>query len=122
MTVWRRRAAWLLLAIPIAAGCGRRPVPAADPARAAALLETVLTAWRDGAACADLRSRTPPIHVADERWLGGAKLERFSIGEPRASGPSTRFEVNLVGPPPLGTKTAVYQVTTEPAASVTLVD
>lgn len=120
MTAWRQRAAWLLLAIPIATGCGRRA--AADPARAAALLEAVLTAWRDGAACADLRSRTPPIHVADERWLGGAKLERFSIGEPRASGPSARFEAKLVGPPPLGTKTVVYQVATEPAASVTLVD
>lgn len=118
----RRLVAWLLFAIPVAAGCGRRPAPAADPVRDAALLESVLAAWRDGATCGDLRTRAPPVHVADERWLGGARLESFSIGGPRPSGTSTRFEVTLVGPPPLGTKTVVYQVSTHPAASVTLAD
>jgi hypothetical protein len=122
MTDWRRLAACLLLSIQVAAGCGRRPAPAADPARDAALLESVLAAWREGAACGDLRNRAAPVHVADERWLGGARLESFSIGGPRPSGSSTRFEVTLVGPPPLGTRTVVYQVSTQPAASVTLVD
>lgn len=122
MADWRRRAAWLLFAIPVAAGCGRRPAPAADPARDAALLESVLAAWREGATCGELRNRSPPVHVADERWLGGDRLESFSIGGPRPSGSSTRFEVTLVGPPPLGTKTVVYQVSAHPVASVTLAD
>lgn len=86
------------------------------------MLDSVLAAWRDGVPCAELRKRSPPIHVADERWLRGAKLESFTIGEPRPYGPSTRFEVSLVGPPPLGTKTVVYQVATQPAISVVLGD
>lgn len=120
--VSRRGATCLLAALIVSAGCGRRAVPAADPEQAAAVLESVLTAWRDGGTCAELRGRAPPIHVADERWLGGATLESFTIGPGRPLGPGTRFEVTLVGPAPLGTRRAVYTVTTQPAISVTLAD
>lgn len=119
----RRATSCLLVALFLSTGCGgRRVEPVAEPEKAAAVLESVLTAWRDGATCADLRERSPPVHVADERWLGGAALESFTIGPGRAFGPSTRFEVTLVGPAPLGTRRAVYTVSTSPALSVTLGD
>lgn len=120
--VSRRGATCLLAALLVSAGCGRRAEPVADPEKAAAVLESVLAAWRDGGTCAELRERSPPIHVADERWLGGATLESFTIGPGRPFGPGTRFEVTLVGPAPLGTRRAVYTVTTRPAISVTLAD
>jgi hypothetical protein len=119
-TPHRHRASCLVVALLLAAGCGRRVEPVAEPERATALLETVLAGWRDGATCDELRRRSPPIHVADERWLGGAALESYTIGPGRPFGPSTRFEVTLVGPAPLGTRRAVYIVSTQPVRSVTL--
>lgn len=122
-----RSVPWLVVALVVVAGfgpagCSRRPAYVAEPDKAAVVLETVLAAWRDGVTCEDLRKRVPPIHVADERWLRGATLESFSIGEVRPFGPSTRFEVTLVGPPPIGTKKVVYVVSTQPAISVALGD
>lgn len=119
----RRATSCLLVALSLSTGCeGHRVEPVADPEKAAAVLESVLAAWRDGGTCAELRERSPPVHVADERWLGGAALESFTIGPGRPFGPGTRFEVTLVGPAPLGTRRAVYTVTTRPAISVTLAD
>lgn len=120
-SVGRAVAAALLLGV-VVGGCGRPPDIVADPERAASILETVLAAWRDGETCADLQKRSPAIHVADERWLGGAALTSFTIGEGRPFGPSTRFEVTLVGPPPLGTRKAVYAVSTQPSLSVARTD
>lgn len=122
-----RSVPWLVVALVVvagfgAAGCSRGPAYVAEPDKAAAVLESVLTAWRDGATCEDLRKRSPPIHVADERWLRGAKLESFEIGDVRPFGPSTRCEATLVGPAPLGTKKVVYHVSTQPAISVALGD
>ncbi len=118
----RRAAVLLLVAAALPVGCGRKVEYVAEPEKATAILETVLAAWRDGATCEDLRGRSPPIHVADEQWLRGAKLESFTLGEGRSFGPSTRFEVTLVGPPPIGTKKVVYVVSTQPAISVALGD
>lgn len=117
-----RALAFALLLGVVVAGCGRPPDIAADPEKAMSILETVLAAWRDGETCADLQKRSPAIHVADERWLGGATLTSFTIGEGRPFGPSTRFEVTLVGPPPLGTRKAVYAVSTQPSLSVARTD
>jgi len=103
-------------------GCGRKVEYVAEPEKATAILESVLAAWRDGATCEDLRGRSPPIHVADEQWLRGAKIESFTLGEGRSFGPSTRFEVTLVGPAPINTKKVVYVVSTQPAISVALGD
>ncbi|MFM7249223.1 MAG: hypothetical protein ACKO5R_04940 [Planctomycetaceae bacterium] len=118
----RRVAMLLLVATALPVGCGRKVEYVAEPEKATAILESVLAAWRDGATCEDLRGRSPPIHVADEQWLRGAKLESFTLGEGRSFGPSTRFEVTLVGPPPIGTKKVVYVVSTQPAISVALGD
>jgi hypothetical protein len=60
--------------------------------------------------------------VADERWRDGTSLTSFTIGSGRPFGPSTRFDVTLVGPPPLGTRRAVYAVSTQPSFSVTLAE
>ena len=116
--------AWLgALATALAvAGCAGRAEYVAEPDKATTILEETLAAWRDGATCEDLRARKPPVHVADERGLRGAKLESFTIRKGIPFGPSTRFEVTLEGPPPLGKKEVVYTVSTQPAISVALGD
>lgn len=115
---------WLgvLAAALAAAGCAGKPVYVAEPDKAQTILEETLAAWRDGATCEDLRARKPPVHVADERWLRGTKLESFTIRKAVPFGPSTRFEVTLEGPAPLGKKDVVYTVSTQPAISVALGD
>ena len=90
--------------------------------KAAAVIEAALSAWKEGKSCDDLRKLSPPIHVADERWHGGATITSYTIGEGKPFGPSTRFEVTLEGPPPIGTKKATYTVSTQPAISIALGD
>jgi hypothetical protein len=106
----------------ILAGCGRGPEYKAEPDKAAAVIEAALSAWKEGKSCDDLRKLSPPIHVADERWHGGATITSYTIGEGKPFGPSTRFEVTLEGPPPIGTKKATYTVSTQPAISIALGD
>lgn len=113
---------WLLLAPALLAGCGRGPQYTAEPDKAAAVIEAALAAWKEGKSCDDLRKLSPPIHVADERWHGGATITSYTIGEGKPFGPSTRFEVTLEGPPPIGTKKATYTVSTQPAISIALGD
>jgi hypothetical protein len=113
---------WLLLAPAILAGCGRGPEYKAEPDKAAAVIEAALSAWKEGKSCDDLRKLSPPIHVADERWHGGATITSYTIGEGKPFGPSTRFEVTLEGPPPIVTKKATYTVSTQPAISIALGD
>lgn len=119
-----RSLSWLgvLAAALAAAGCAGKPVYVAEPDKAQTILEETLAAWRDGATCEALRQRKPPVHVADERWLRGTKLESFTIRTAVPFGPSTRFEVTLEGPAPLGKKDVVYTVSTQPAISVALGD
>lgn len=111
-----------LAASLLAAGCAARPEYVAEPDKATAILEEALGAWRDGKTCEELRERRPPVHVADERWLRGTELTSFTIQKGIPFGPSTRFEVTLEGPPPLGTKKVVYTVSTQPAISIALGD
>lgn len=111
-----------LAASLLAAGCAARPEYVAEPDKATKILEDTLAAWRDGVSCEDLRRRSPPVHVADERWLRGVELKSFTVGKGVPFGPSTRFEVTLEGPPPLGTRQVVYTVSTQPAISVALGD
>jgi len=104
------------------AGCGGRPVLSTDPDRARSVLEGVLGDWRDGATPSDLRQRSPAVHVADERWLAGERIERFTIGVGEAFGTAVRIPAELtfaVGKKPLR---VWYVVTTEPALSVVLAD
>lgn len=121
----RRSTVIAMLAVclsPLFVGCGRAEPLVAEPERAGEILAVVLAAWRDGATCEAMRGRSPPIHVADERWLRGDVLESFQIGPPRSFGPSTRFDVTLAGPPPLGRRKVVYAVSTRPTISVSPVD
>ncbi len=117
-----RQFTWLLLAPAVLVGCGRGPEYKAEPDKAAAVIEAALSAWKEGKSCDDLRKLSPPIHVADERWNGGATITSYTIGEGKPFGPSTRFEVTLEGPPPIGTKKATYTVSTQPAISIALGD
>ena len=111
-----------LVASLLATGCAGKPEYVAEPDKATAILEEALAAWRDGATCEELRKRKPPVHVADERWLRGTTIERFTIDKTVPFGPSTRFEVTLEGPAPLGKKQVVYTVSTQPAISIALGD
>ena len=111
-----------LVAGLLATGCAARLEYVAEPEKATAILEETLAAWRDGVSCEALRKRTPPVYVADERWLRGAELTSFTIDARKPFGPSTRFDVTLEGPAPLGTKKVVYSVSTQPNISVALGD
>jgi hypothetical protein len=105
------------------AGCGvGRPVVPTDPDRARAVLDGVLSAWRDGATPADLRKRNPPVHVADERWLGGEQIERFTLGAGESFGTAVRIPAELTLASVKRSVRAFYIVTTEPAVSVVLAD
>ena len=106
----------------LATGCAGRPEYVAEPEKATTILEETLAAWRDGVSCEALRERKPPVFVADERWLRGAELTSFTIHDKKPFGPSTRFDVTLEGPPPLGKKKVVYSVSTQPNISVALGD
>ena len=110
------------LAASLTAGCAKPPDYKAEPDKARAVLESVLGAWKEGRTAVDLQKQSPPVYVADERWLKGAELTSFTIHASRPFGPSTRFEVTLEGPAPLGTKNVVYMVSTQPAISVALGD
>lgn len=112
----------ILPVILLVSGCGRIAPPVAEPERAAAIVADALAAWRDGETSAAMRRRSPPVFVADECWVRGDALESFTVGPPRPFGPATRFLVTLVGPPPLGRRTVVYTVSTQPSISISLVD
>jgi hypothetical protein len=112
----------VLVAAVSCVGCARGTRYTAEPDKAAAVIEAALSAWKEGKSCDELRKLSPPIHVADERWHGGATITSYTIGEGKPFGPSTRFEVTLEGPPPIGTKTVTYTVSTQPAISIALGD
>lgn len=104
------------------AGCGAAAPAVTDPNQARAVLEGVLGEWRDGATPADLRQRNPPVHVADERWLGGARLQRFSCGSSEPFGAAVRIPVDLTLASARRPLRAWYVVTTVPAVSIVLAD
>ncbi|HEY3967533.1 MAG TPA: hypothetical protein VGM05_23435 [Planctomycetaceae bacterium] len=56
-------------------------------------LEKALTAWQNGEA--QLIPGEPKIHVADERWVKGAKLKSFEIGEVLDEDGPAKFPVKL---------------------------
>lgn len=94
LSAFRRWAVpWLLMTCLIQAmGCSRNPALGhnvnTDDARRA--LESVLTAWRDGATSESLQAKEPPMVVQDFDWTLGAKLESFEI-----LGPGEAFDANL---------------------------
>jgi hypothetical protein len=59
-------------------------------------IEKALTAWKSGQADpGTLAGGKPKIQVADERWLQGAKLLNFEIGEPLDEDGPSQFPVKL---------------------------
>jgi hypothetical protein len=92
-------AVWLAVGSCWLAGCGGGnvvPPPPIDPAAARVALQTALEAWQQGDEPAALRSAEPAIHVADEQWLFGGKLQEFTIlDEGAPQGTQVRFRVRL---------------------------
>lgn len=68
--------------------------PSAEQAREA--LVTALDAWKHGDTPTDLQARQPAVHVADEDWSAGCKLQAYQIlpGQ-NEQGASLRVKVSL---------------------------
>ncbi len=117
----------LALAIPLLAacsGCGGDASAStpADPDRARTVLTAALDAWKAGEPHDAPGRLSPPIRVADEEWLAGARLTGYTLGEPGTPvGPSVPYPVvlDLRGPNGRPARRPVtYNVTTEPHAMV----
>jgi hypothetical protein len=110
-------------------GCGGKnysPPAPTDAAQGREALKTALDAWKSGATPDSLRSASPAMHVADEDWQGGYRLETYQIGERgKATGTSYQCPVTLTLRDPQGgsvTRQATYAVATDPAVSVVRMD
>jgi hypothetical protein len=69
-----------ILVLASCAGCSRqRPPPAVDPDEARQLLRDVLECWKKGETPEAQRDRSPPVQVADEDWMAGARLTHFEV-------------------------------------------
>lgn len=118
----------VVLLLLLVAGCSpsKPETEASDPEEARALLKEALQAWQQGAKPAELTGRAPPVHVADEDWLGGAKLLHFRVVDPGAIvGTSLRCTVELsLETRDRGrvTQTVGYQVSTRPSRFVVRLD
>ncbi len=87
----------MALAAVVAAGCSRGTLPpAADPDAARQGLKTALDAWQAGEPVEAVAKRSPPIHVADDAWQGGARLLKYEImGDGEMLGLNLCFPVSL---------------------------
>jgi hypothetical protein len=108
-------------------GCGGNNAPPAtiDVNVARESLQRALTAWKDQAQPQSLmQDAASPVHVADEDWIMGFKLQAFEVAssEPMPiTSACVRFEVKLELTSPKGQrvqKKAEYSVTTSPSISV----
>lgn len=111
-----------LLAVVLLAGCGQRTVPVSDIDQAKALITQTFDDWKAGATLDAQRAKSPPVYVAEELWLGGAKLQDYELtgpGEP--SGTNIRFKVKLKCTDKSGAtrdRDLKYLVTTQPACTI----
>ncbi len=90
----------LLHAGSLCIGCGSKATVESfhpEDLTAQQALEKALTAWKNGQEQPGLVAGTsaPEIRVADERWLKGAKLKSFEIGEPLDEDGPAKFPVKL---------------------------
>jgi hypothetical protein len=96
-----KQIAWSVLIVAsggLLAGCGSSPtVESYHPQDITAqeALEKALTAWQNSQEPGSLTGGAPKIRVADERWLKGAKLQKFEIGEPLDEDGPAKFPVKL---------------------------
>lgn len=83
--------------VVLIAGCsGKKPPEPVDAEQARELLCDVLESWKNGDTIAALRDRSPPVIVADEDWLEGARLTRFQLKDPGdLVGTNLRAQVTL---------------------------
>jgi hypothetical protein len=118
------RAALPLLAVLVAAGCGRGVYEAAslDEEQARETLTSALESWKQGDSQESLQERSPPTLVMDPDWMGGAKLLNFQIpdeGEELEGRLVIQVTLTLQdergGPTE---KTVTYLVNTSPALAV----
>lgn len=107
------------------AGCGRdHPAPqsATDPSEARQTLVAALDSWKQGRKHAEMPTADPPIRVADEDWLAGAKLQDYALeGDGEVSGSSVLWRVKLTLKTPQGrtiAKPADYRINSAPDATV----
>ena len=121
-------AALSLVSLLTVGGCGKDYTPPAstDAAQGREALKTALDAWKSGATPQSLRAANPAVHVADEDWEGGFRLESYQIGERgQATGTSYQCPVSLTLRDPQGgpvTRQVTYAVATDPAVSVVRMD
>ena len=109
-----------LVILTLLTGCSSEP-PRSDAIVAKSVLESCLTAWKEGASNDSLQKREPPIFVVEDQWTDQAKLLDFSIADrSEFSGSSIRFDVELVFPSKK--ETVRYVVTTSPALTVARLD
>jgi hypothetical protein len=93
-------------------------VPPSDVATARVLLDQSLRSWSEGKTVEDLRNQTPPVFVAEDNWLRGSALSKYSIDDAgELYGSNARFNVTLQMETE-GSKTVRYLVTTVPALTI----
>lgn len=100
MNIYRQtRTVILLSACMLCLGCGNQPtVESFHPEEMTSkdVLEKALTAWKNGQAePGAIPNSKPEIRVADERWMSGAKLVSFEIGEVLDEDGPAKFPVKL---------------------------
>lgn len=87
-----------LLAICLMGCVAAIPETDFDSAMAREVLDSALTAWKDGKA-KSLAKRTPPIRFVDEDWRAGYRLVKFDVvapEEPIEPWKGTRVQLTLI--------------------------
>ena len=92
-----------------------------DSSLAREVLDTALTAWKDGKA-KSLSKRTPPIRFVDEDWRAGYRLAKFEVmhpSEPIQPRKGTHIQLTLIAPNGKRIdRPAEYQITLSPNIAV----
>lgn len=92
-----------------------------DSSLASEVLDSALTAWRDGKA-KTLSQRNPPIRFVDEDWRAGYRLKSFEVRHPDEliqPRKGTQIQLTLVDPNGKTiTRSVEYQITLTPHLAV----
>jgi hypothetical protein len=92
-----------------------------DSSLAREVLDTALTAWREGKA-KTLSKRNPTIRFVDEDWRAGYRLAKFEVvhpDEPIQLHKGTQIQLTLIDPNGKTiTRPAEYQITLTPNIAV----
>jgi len=92
-----------------------------DSSMAREVLDSALTAWKDGKV-KSLAKRTPPIRFVDEDWRAGYRLTHFEVvhpDEPIQPRKGTHIQLTLIAPHGKTIdRPAEYQITLSPNIAV----